>query len=246
MDFREATLAYLEEAEAHDRTGDIDALFAKIKRIRPLDPPAEVLEVGIGTGWLMAALAERGYRCTGLEVNPWSCEHALKTLRERGIEADIVEGNIESAQFPENTFEVVFAETVLEHVRDYQAALHNIWRSMKAGGVLHISTTNKFSMKSGEYPRVPLYGWLPQRLRLAIRRRAGEEMFFDWNEFTYWGLRRTCKRVGFTEVYDRLELIGREDKAGWKRRIIETYERFPPLRQALLLFDFGVGLYCVK
>ena len=242
MDIRQASLAYIDDASTQDHTGETDGLLAKIQRVRPTSPPARVFEVGVGTGWLLADLAARGYECSGIEVNPWNLEHARQRLQ--GVE--IIEGTIEAAELPKDTYDLVLAESVLEHVRDYQAALHNIYGALKHGGLLHVSTTNKFSLVSGEYKRVPFYGWLPQRARYAIRRRAGEEMFFDWNEFTYHGLRRALRRAGFTKIYDRLDVVWPADKTGWKRQVVGAYQRVPMLKWPLLTFDFGVGLFAVK
>jgi SAM-dependent methyltransferase len=242
VNIREASIAYIEEAKALDHAGEADNLLAKIQRIRPISPPDRVFEVGVGTGWLLAELADRGFECAGIEVNPWNVEYA----RQRLPDVEVIEGTIEATELPAATYDLVLAESVLEHVRDYEPALRNIFQGLKAGGVFHLSTTNKFSLVSGEFRKVPLYGWLPQRARYAIRRRVGEEVFFDWNEFTYVGLRRALRRAGFSEVYDRLDVVRPADKTGWKRQVVGTYQRFPVLKWPLLTFDFGVGLFAVK
>jgi 2-polyprenyl-6-hydroxyphenyl methylase/3-demethylubiquinone-9 3-methyltransferase len=247
----EASLAYLRDAAGHDRSGLADAILGRVQRVRPVLPPAHVLEVGVGTGWLLAALAERGYTCAGIELNPWCREYALAMLHDRGARADITEGSIEEADLAESTYDLVLAESVLEHVPDYARALEKIYRSLKPGGVLYFSSTNKLSFLSGEYRGFPLYGWLPQRLRLLVRRLARDQVIadnahFDWNQFTYWGLRRALRQAGFSGVYDRFDLLDPSEKTGWKRLLIIGYKRWPPLKWPLLIFDFNTGFCCVK
>jgi 2-polyprenyl-3-methyl-5-hydroxy-6-metoxy-1,4-benzoquinol methylase len=247
----EASLAYLRDAAAQDRSGLADAILGKVHQVRPVSPPAHVLEVGVGTGWLLADLAERGYTCTGIELNPWFRGHALALLRDRGVHVDMIEDSVEVANLLEGAYDLVLAESVLEHVPDYRRALHNIYRSLKPGGVLYFSSTNKLSLLSGEFSGLPLYGWLPQRLRLLVRRLARDQVradlaHFDWNQFTYWGLRRTLRRVGFTEVYDRFDLLQPSEKTGWRRLVIIGYKRWPLLKWPLLTVDFNTGFCCVK
>jgi SAM-dependent methyltransferase len=248
---KEASLAYLEDAAHHVREGLADAILRDVERIRPLPPPARVFEIGVGTGWLLADLAERGYVCAGIELNQWNREYAAAMLRDRGIEADIADGSIESAEMGDGVYDLVVAESVFEHVPDYRAALDRIYRSLKPGGLFHMSSTNKFSPVSGEFTRLPFYGWLPRNLRLMVRRRAGDQVtadtaFFDWNQFTYRGLRRSLKQAGFTQVYDRFDLLEPADKAGSKRLLISLYKRWPALKSPLLAFDFNTGFCCVK
>ena len=81
-------------------------------------------------------------------------------------------GSVESADLAESSYDLVLAESVLEHVPAYRRALENIYRSLKSGGVLYFSSSNKWSLVFGDFTSLPFYGWLPQRLRLLVRRLA--------------------------------------------------------------------------
>jgi SAM-dependent methyltransferase len=246
---RESTLAYLALAEERDLVGLVDALLRDVNRARPLSPESRVFEVGVGTGWLLADLAKRGYVCEGIELNPWIREHAVEAMSAQSLDVPIREGAIEDADLPAESFDVVLAESVLEHVPDYRRTLRLIFASLKPGGVFHMNSSNRFCPMSGEYG-LPLYGWLPRPLRFRLRHHSPDERLsaaaLDWNQFTYWGLRRELRRVGFSEVYDRFDLLRPSDKTGAKRALIASYKRVPAAKWPLLLFDFGTAFCCVK
>jgi SAM-dependent methyltransferase len=240
--------AYLREAPNDQDPANVDRIIRDVERVRELPPAPRVLEVGLGTGWLLSALVRRGWVGDGVELNPWFCEHARAELAAQGIEASVIEGSIESIDLAADAYDLVLAESVLEHVLDVHSALAAIYRTLKSGGVLHFNTTNKLALISGEYPEFPLYGWLPRRVRLRFRREATAmaPSGFDLNQFTYWGLRRRLAHVGFSEIYDRFDLLEPSDKSGLKRQLIAGYKRWPILKQPFLALDHGCAFCCVK
>lgn len=60
-----------------------------------VEPGMSVLEIGTGTGWNAALLAERlgAGRVTSVEVDPVVAGHARRTLRETGYEVTVVTGD---------------------------------------------------------------------------------------------------------------------------------------------------------
>jgi ubiquinone/menaquinone biosynthesis C-methylase UbiE len=73
-----------------------------------------VLEIGCGTGSLLASLATRGCRCVGIDVSPEMITAARKN--NPGPDYQIMD----SAQlrFPDGSFDVVLFNYVLHHIRD--------------------------------------------------------------------------------------------------------------------------------
>src|SRR5207244_2759559 len=83
---------------------------------------------------------------------------------------------------------------------EVRKGIGRIFRALKPDGVFYFTSTNKFSLVSGEY-NFPLYGWLPDRWRYALRtRRQGEDIMnlgIDFNQFTFPQLRRFFRKTGF-------------------------------------------------
>jgi len=87
------------------------------------------LDVGCGTGRLVARLAAAGLETVGLEPDEGMRDAAATRLRRtRADTAHVVGGIAESLPFADRTFDLVTAVTVLEFVRDEAAALREMAR----------------------------------------------------------------------------------------------------------------------
>ncbi len=95
---------------------------------RPPGLPA--LDVGCGTGRILSDLQEEG-RAVGLDL----LEEALRMARERGCRM-LVCGDAHRLPFRENSFGLVTALDVLEHLDDDLGALKEMHRVLAPGGYL--------------------------------------------------------------------------------------------------------------
>lgn len=252
-----ASRPYVEQQEAipvASREDEVDTQLRRFAKLVPVSPGTSLLEMGMGSGWMVILAAQRGLRATGLEHNPELAELARRRAEAAGVSIDIRVGAAESYPLEPGAFDIVVANSLLEHVPDYRAAIENAYTALRPGGLFYFNSTNKFSLRSGEYPPMRLYGWLPYRMRRAIRiRKQGPEIVssagMDFNQFTYRGLRRTLADVGFSRVLDIYELleVGDLNRATLLRTTtMRVYKRFPPLRWLLTNFSDGTYIYCVK
>jgi len=233
---------------------EFEGYLQRIGKFRPITPEIEIFEVGVGTGWFLLLCAMRGLRCRGLELNSVFAQHARQLGRAHGYELDIEEGSVEQHPLGEERYDVVFASSVFEHVRNYEAAARNVYRALRPGGVFYFYSTNKFSLGSGEYPALPLYGWLPNRVRYRFRVwRQGEDIVqssgIDFNQFTYGQLTRLFRRVGFSTVLDWVAWLQEDDiivKRFWKVWALRALRNVPAMRAAARTFASGNNFICVK
>jgi len=112
---------------------------------------ARILDVGCGTGSNLQAFAELG-SITGIDASP----EALSFCRRRGVDT-VTLAAIEALPFADGTFDVVTAMDVLEHTDDDLAALAELHRVCKPGGLL-LAT-------------VPAYGFLWSEHDEALKHR---------------------------------------------------------------------------
>jgi SAM-dependent methyltransferase len=232
---------------------EFERYVQRIGRFIRLRPGTRILEVGTGTGWFMVQCRLRGLKCDGIEHNPFSVKHAKELGRRHGFELSIRTEGIEEVELPEGEYDVVVAMSVLEHVEHYRRALDNIHRTLKPGGVFYCYSTNKFSVRSGEYP-LPLYGLLPYSARRALRvRLRGESIVesggIDFNQFTYFGLRRALRQAGFSRVYDKFQFLQPEDvvrPTRWRILAARALRAAPPLRIAARVVDSGTCFIAIK
>lgn len=226
-----------------------DNYMRVITRFMKVDGKTRILEIGTGTGWFPIMCKQRGIQCKGLEISRQLIEHAKEFGHVYGVEPDIELGNIEEADVGDNEYDVVVAFSVFEHVEHWREGLKRVYKALKPGGVLMFGSTNKFG-PSGEYD-FPLYGWLPDQWRYKLRiSRQGPEIMklgIDFNQFTYPLLRRAFKEVGFSKVYDRVEMGDPEHTASSKRALgLKICKSVPLAKHIALTFIQDTNFVCIK
>ena len=232
-----------------DMQPDYDGYLRLLRRFLTLTPESRILEIGTGTGWFPILCKRDGLRCKGLEISRQLVDYAVEFGRRYGIEPDIELGNVEETDLGENLYDAVFANSVFEHVQRWRQALERVYRALKPGGMFFFTSTNKFSLTSHEYP-LPLYGWLPDRLRYRLRvARQGPDIMklgIDFNQFTYPQLRRTFRRLGFSRVYDRIELVDLDRFQSWRRALLRLAKASRLIEEPLLWFCDATVFVCIK
>lgn len=244
---------YIESNRLHsleEKEADFEARLNRIQQFKKIEPGARILEIGTGTGWFTLLCQARNIRCKGLEISPQLIDYSRQLGRAHGLQADIELGNIEEAHIGTAQYDVVIGESVFEHVEHWQKALQRVFDALKPGGVFFFSSTNKFSLGSGEY-HFPLYGWLPNRWRYRLRMaRQGPDIMklgIDFNQFTHAQLRRVFRELGFSQVLDRVEAAELDGITNpCKRALLEACRRSALVKWVVLLFCDATIFVCVK
>jgi SAM-dependent methyltransferase len=134
-----------------------------------------LLDVGCGPGTITAGLAERVApgRVVAVDASPEALEEAGRVLSDRGV--DNVELAVEDAaalRHPDGSFDVVHAHQVLQHLADPVAALREMRRVCRPGGVVAARDGDYATM--AWHPALPgLDEWLALYRRVA-RANGGE------------------------------------------------------------------------
>lgn len=138
----------------------------------------KLLDVGFGTGSFLRAAHRKGYRVAGLDLNTAQFKPEF--------ECEVREGLLRVGLFPDESFDVIAAHHVLEHVQDFPESLHVIHALLKPGGYLLVELPHD-------------RGSLIKGLKRAVLRR-GYTKFTRLQHlrfFTVQSLRVALSRVGF-------------------------------------------------
>jgi SAM-dependent methyltransferase len=101
------------------------------------DGPGSLLEVGVGSGRLLARLAERGWDVAGIDAAP----RMLELTRERVPGATLAVARVEELPFEDASFDAVVAVGVLEY-SDVEASLRELARVLRPGGQAVLGVLN--------------------------------------------------------------------------------------------------------
>lgn len=96
------------------------------------------LDVGCGTGFSMRK-AKDEFNCNSYGIDPDPGGHGVGRYSSNSTHGlNIKKGFAEKIDFQDNSFDVVYCSHVLEHVNEEEASLREMYRVLKADGVLII------------------------------------------------------------------------------------------------------------
>jgi ubiquinone/menaquinone biosynthesis C-methylase UbiE len=123
--------------------GQLRALWRRTVELARLQPGAEALDVGCGTGTLALAVARRvgaSGRVVGIDPSAQQIARARAKAARRHAPIEFRTGVIEALPFPDQTFDVVFSTLMMHHLPAplKRQGLAEIARVLKPGGRLVI------------------------------------------------------------------------------------------------------------
>ncbi len=123
---------------------------------------ASLLEVGCGTGGLLAAAARRGARAVGIDLALRWLVVARRRLTEAGLDVPLVAADGAMPPFRPGTFDVTVSVETLEHTDDQRGLLHWCLASVRPGGTCRVVVANRFSLAPETTVRLWGVGFLPR------------------------------------------------------------------------------------
>lgn len=126
------------------RLGLKDVRFEELAAALPKQK--RFLDIGCATGRLIHALSEEGWSAEGVELCRPSAEFGRK---ERNLR--IYAGTLEEAGFPNESFHVVHASHLIEHLTDPVAFIREVRRILLPGGYAVLVTPNAAGLQARLY-----------------------------------------------------------------------------------------------
>lgn len=115
-------------------TGDVGVHFKKLLGTY-ITPGCSLLEVGCGRQVFGSEYYTRAAKKVGIDLE-------ADAIKENTTLDSVVCGSIENMPFPDNSFDVVIAQWVLEHVANAKKTVREVERVLKPGGAFLFLTPN--------------------------------------------------------------------------------------------------------
>ncbi|WP_189799593.1 class I SAM-dependent methyltransferase, partial [Tateyamaria sp. syn59] len=129
----------IERHRFHDAYRDVIDRVMRQPRYRQKAQDLRVLDAGIGTGAMSSAFHQqlgRRFRLNGIDISLAMLGQADARLSGEEIDVALTVADLTSLPYAENLFDVVLAAHVIEHLPVPQAALKEMFRVLKPGGIV--------------------------------------------------------------------------------------------------------------
>ncbi|MBI4834618.1 MAG: methyltransferase domain-containing protein [Planctomycetes bacterium] len=159
-----------------------------------------ILDVGCGVGYFLFDIMNK---YSNININMIGIDPALPNIywlnyrvkEENKTNIIGILGDAESLPFKDGIFNAIVTSEVIEHIFDKPKAIREMYRVLKQGGRLFMSTPSRFMVRFWEG-----FFWLPQKIkRLFIppKSNPNEKAVFD-KPATKKQLKRYLKEAGFS------------------------------------------------
>ncbi|MBN8547728.1 MAG: glycosyltransferase [Deltaproteobacteria bacterium] len=166
---------------------DVTYFLWSIALVRLFKNGGALFDLGCSNGLFLDLAAQAHFsNLSGVEFNP-----AFATLcRKKGY--DVQSGDFLSASVPEDTFDVLTAWAVLEHIPDISATLTRIRRALKSDGMVffEVPCLTDDAARDAHWLSTSLehiYYFTPTSLRNAFKKHFGTECFGQVVHFPGYG-----------------------------------------------------------
>lgn len=185
------TLAFVAETRLgnhflNSRTWQIHVLARALKDLRRMLPPGSthfprILDIGSGYGHAFAQLHEHfaPELIVGIDADPHFLARAGQAAQAAPCRVELQQVHAEALPFEDASFDLVFCHQSLHHIVDQEAALANIHRVLKPGGLfLFAESTRRYihSWVIRLFFRHPMHVQRTAEEYIAMARAAGFEL----------------------------------------------------------------------
>jgi ubiquinone/menaquinone biosynthesis C-methylase UbiE len=187
-----------------------------------------LLDLGCGAGESSVYFALKGARCVATDWSPSMVSAAGRLAQMHQVEIETRMLNASDIDFPDNTFDIVYAANLLHHV-ETDLALREIHRVLKPGGVACMWDPLKYN------PLINLYRRIAVKVRTEDEQPLGfsiletfRNLFAQFEYDTFW--------LATLWIFLRFYLIERVDpneERYWKKILAEE----PRLRSSYLQLE---------
>ena len=179
-----------------------------------------ILDCGCGPGTITIGLARAVSpgRVTGIDIEKTQIERARELAHQSGLtNIDFKVGSIDQLPFPNDSFDVVYANAVLEHLRDPLQALEEFRRVLKIGGIV--------ALRDADLEFLAIGGPHEALLRRSCTIMAEQWQHVSGNPYIGRNLRSLLNQAGYvnSEGMSTTEYFGASEATRWFGEFMAGY-----------------------
>ncbi len=179
--------------------------------------------VGLGTGYLTKSFDKV------FAVNPAWDEMVIaeRVNRERfGEQMVLVRTVGEHLPFRDDSFDLVCALDIMEHVAQPHKVLKEVERTLKPGGMFIFDSSNQYNIFAPDgHVQLKFMGFIPEAMREPyVRWRTGGKMSWimrNVHPVSYWTLNRYLKQLKDCDFRFR-KFVPAGEAFGWRGRLVQS------------------------
>ncbi len=191
-----------------------------------------LLDLGCGAGENSVYFAKKGAHCVATDYSPGMVEVALQLADRYGVKIEGRTANAMALEFPDNTFDLVYASNLLHHIPNPEIALKEMHRVLKPGGKACFWDPLKHNPVINVYRRMATEVRTEDESPLDINIVNYVKSLFSETDYdTFW--------IATLWIFLRFYLVEKVDpnkERYWKKIIIEQ-ERLKPEYRRLEKLD---------
>jgi ubiquinone/menaquinone biosynthesis C-methylase UbiE len=160
----------------------------------------KTLDVGIGSGGIACAFAEKGALIYGLDVNDYFINMSKQRFKDLNLKYERIskwKGGGFRIPYPDKFFDAIIATDTLHHAPKWKVFIKEINRVLKTNGYLFISEERRwfpFYVLQSPHDNLPFTMLLPKSIRVKIEKRIGMPTI-DYYMFSFsWELRNELRK----------------------------------------------------
>ena len=184
--------SFYRTGQAKERSNSlVEEIFKKWIAANAKGP--DILDSGCGDGSITADLAKR-FTVTGIDIS----EQNLKKARQLGFRT-LKQDLGKRMPVKDRSFDTVISNQVIEHIYDTDFYLEDIYRALKPGGILIVTTPNAVSLSDrlrALLGKLPIAAEVSTRYRLRDSHPPAGHIRI----YTFEQLRHQLQRTGFRVI----------------------------------------------
>ena len=209
----------------------------KYRNTPPFRSGRQALDIGCGNGKFLIKLRALGWEVQGVEFNAG----AVEVCRESGL--SVSHGDLHAAEFPDESFDMVSARHLIEHLPDPNRFMAEVARILKPGGYLYIRTPSSKALGRkifGKYwfpNEVPRHlvlfspanlALLAQRHGLAkgrVKIQTSPKFVLNSIDYAFGRQKETSKKSSLRRLFARLLYVWPAYLTGLGDEIVAIFEK---------------------